>query len=828
MPRVDWESVGEEAVVRAQEAISRAENDAHKQKVKNYNEERQLATLARKIKRDALTDEERFQKAVMNTVRAHKQGRITLVEKNRELERLKRSHLGVNAAVKQRLASEAALSARAKQLIGEEETAAQRRIRLGREARELEQRGKITREQMLTVLRRLRFEHEGGAAAQERANAAMQRANRLTAQHASLGQRYAQRIAALRADRDASTMTPEVFGAEATRIKREMFGPGKDAEAATAKARELAEAQAAVNRAQQRYQQIVRRSETATQRYAREVGELKTTFLNSGMSAKEYRQEVGRLRHEIRGGAEEERRAAEAAKQRQDAAARIVDRNLTPMERYKRGLREVIRLERSGELSTEQRRRATAALRRELQATTAAGKRAFGATMQAQLGGYLSAAAGIGAAINEIANEIDAVRQSADRAGQAQQTAADARRELVVKLSAVPKEQANKVLAIADNLPNHVPIPANLAYQTISATSAAHPDPLVGAKAGEMALSLLRTAPGGAELASGLVDVADAIQTKDFNEAMGVALIIQNRARVESLPKVAENAPKVLTAGDVAGLSVAESAAFYAGITTANKDRHGDTSRTAAMNFMDRVGREFFDDEKLGIRRKYGLSVDGSDEVREQIALLRADRRMAEEFFKHVSFDARGKAGLIAFLTGRSPAGDEAYASVMSDMASTSAIRAVGLRAKQNIDDSRLEQIALAGMTSDAAIEQTYLQGPPTLTEQQKVDQRNLILRAMRSTPRPDYMRNQRRITAKEIDYLRFFAYDSEYTLDEAAEFNRARLDAIDRRQSITGQQNDSEPVRQLRRLVGQQERSVQALESIADRPAPPANPRQE
>lgn len=472
-----------------------------------------------------------------------------------------------------------------------------------------------------------------------------------------------------------------------------------------------------------------------TEQYAQKIRKL-AEYLDKGAISQEkaeaaanrLRQQLEKSNPKVQEAAKRQKELADASERTKEAMRRqgeALKQSLeTPLERYKRSMLEVSRLYRSQAIDDETRIRRTRELRRELEAATRATQQqataqrsAFGPQAVANLKSYLTGMVGVSAIVAAVRSEFGAIQSEANRISQTQLDAAGARRALRTQIAAATPAEREFALAAADRLAPELSIPQRTVDLAIKSAISASPSVERGVNMAEFGLRLTKGTGDSSVEIGGAIDIANALETDNAYRAYAVQNITQQTARVTETAKVAKNAPRVINAFKQAGASPEEGAAFYAGLTVGGADPDSEVSRTAGINFIDRINKFF-------TRNKFDdIALEQRDEFKEQLALIMSRDDLAEQFVKSEQFQFRAasRTSVQEILRPESQA-REAYNRTIRLLGDAENQEKVGRQLVDYIGGGKFEPAAETGRVIESGSEQRRLLANYTLSDKQITD----------------------------------------------------------------------------------------------------------
>lgn len=555
--------------------------------------------------------------------------------------------------------------------------------------------------------------------------------------------------------------------------------------------------------------EVLRRQETGQDRYNRALLKTGSAYRAGLITQKQFLTDAKRLKFEHLGGAEAAREAADAERERARALAaaarqekriiglresarqRMIDQGGTRFNReqaerlriqqegarvlrglesaqarYNRQLLQTQKLRRAGALSDAQAIQRVRQLKAELAAAGQNQNSIFGPGGIAQLRNYALGVGGITLAIGEVRRQFQKYQEYIDRRAGTQVAAAGARKQLRLNLAGLSSDREQGILSQADALAGKLGLPQETVDATFQEAISGAPTVQRGIRFAEFGLNLLKGAEGSSEIIGGIQDIGNALNS-DPETAAGVTLAALQRSRITDLRKFSTNAPRVVQAADSAGLPTPVALGVFNALTVAGADRDGEVSRTAAINLIDRLPK-FFTPE---VRSQRGLSLEESDEVSEQIALLRADPAFAKAFVDKVGFRAAGIGGIRGFLQGQSVQAGQAFDLTVRDLSNNELVRQRGLELQSRLNRGNNESTAEADRVARSGAEQSSLTfaggvlGPEARAA--LISQRRDIRIAQGYAPGPNY----------DDAYL-FARFGAQVDAGEAADFLQGQIDA--------------------------------------------------
>lgn len=601
--------------------------------------------------------------------------------------------------------------------------------------------------------------------------------------------------------------------ARLTEQYREETGAAQQARDATAR---LEREQRDNERAAEEVRRGMQRSEGTTRRYSRRLEELRRLHRVGALTASELAQAEAHLRREITDVADASERAAKADRERR--AQQIRERN-DPNERYRRGLAEAYRLQKAGALSSREYRMEVARLKRELNAAGQAGRQAFSPNIAGNLQSFVMTTFGAGSAVAAFREEMMALKQFAESRAQTQMDAATARRNLKFNLLGATPQQRAFVLGRANELPAQTGVGQQRVDQVMQNTISAAPTISRGVAFAEFGLRGLKDMPGSDEIVGGMLDIANALNTDNPELAAGFGQVGILRSRATDPRKYFTNAPRVLGAAALEGMSAARAGAVFNALAVGGADKDLEVSRTAAINLFSRLGK-YFTEEKA---EELGIPFSSVDTLDEQLDYVMANRDEAINFLGAFDFRAAGRTGVADFLTGRTQAGRDAYNLTLRDLSDRQGLIQKGRGLADFLNTGRFEGTAELNRNVGTLNEQAaFLQAPALNTEQTDNLVRTLVGGRQLYGLDTDFVGR----TSLGVRGQLFAQYGTSIDATEAQQAVQGELDFIAGRRATLGGYGSQEPqVQQIETLLRQSleyfRRTAEASERAAENNPP-------
>jgi len=252
----------------------------------------------------------------------------------------------------------------------------------------------------------------------------------------------------------------------------------------------------------------------------------------------------------------------------------------------------------------------------------------------------LGVGVGLLGAYRLIKNELDAIIDRQEKAFQTQVTLASAQRQLKKNLPGASSEEIDRLFGEAGRISLETGISEPVITSAFaSAASATAGDkekfvPLV-----ELAAQFSAEDPAQiASVAGGLGDTQGAIQTDDPFVALGFLSTVAGLSRVSTPERQFKNIPPALAGLVSLGFTPPEAGSLNAALSVATKDITGEQTKTASINFGNRINELF---RALGRPERAG----------EALAALQTDPELARQFVEGGEIIQGGKSVSLPELT---------------------------------------------------------------------------------------------------------------------------------------------------------------------------------
>jgi hypothetical protein len=402
---------------------------------------------------------------------------------------------------------------------------------------------------------------------------------------------------------------------------------------------------------------------------------------------------------------------AAEAKKLEMAAARIVQQNLTPQEKYNLSIEKMARAVKAGRMTMEEASIQAGRLRTKLDELSRSQQSVFGAGALANMKSYLTGIVGISSAISLFRSEMDAIRAEAEKTTQAQLGAGAARDQLKRNISVLGVPAARKFEERAGRLAAELGLPQSKVDIALGEAFSAGGDVEGSFERVRLAGRFLKTAPeelGG--FAGSLGDISKGTGDKDALRNLGFLLTISAQSRLTKASASAANVPPALAGAAAFGARGEESGGLYSALSVAIGDIEGRITGTAIIQATRQLS-DFFDE-----RIKKGKSAKGIDTFAERLQQLRADPKLAREFFEGASFESKAIGPLRNFFTDPGSEIAREYEKNIRSFGTAEQQRAIARQTIDYLSEGRFAQTAAIDRTIASKVEQFQLTQDSELT----------------------------------------------------------------------------------------------------------------
>ena len=403
-----------------------------------------------------------------------------------------------------------------------------------------------------------------------------------------------------------------------------------------------------------------------------------------------------------------QKKAAEEARQLERAAKRVVEQNMTPLERFNRKNEELGTLLKKNKISQETYNRAVGRARREYRDAENAGKDAFGPKalgMVKNLAGALGLAGGLAGAVQLVRSEYERLIEVQQRAAEKSLSVAETQERALTNLGAETPEERDAFIKQAQKISRDRGVSLRDVYLRSSDALSARGDQSVEAAMQAVEASFL-FAPGdsaagqagaGAALDIGRVTGATSIQSLGYLQSLG------KQARITDPQRLAVNATPAIMATIASGATPQTGGAMFAALTQGMGDIRGESSRTATIQLSRQI-KEFFGEGGGGAGFGAGKT------MAERIAFLQKNEQAREAFLADASFEQRAKTPVEELLRGGKLA--KSYDQFRKELPTMEAAgglfeKRVGVR-----EGASLQQIAGFGRRTGTTLEEAAMLDP--------------------------------------------------------------------------------------------------------------------
>lgn len=371
--------------------------------------------------------------------------------------------------------------------------------------------------------------------------------------------------------------------------------------------------------------------------------------------------------------------AAKAARELERFAKQAAESVKTPQEKHIERTKKLDAAYRAGHLSVKQYNLALAQSRQELASAGKANNSVFGSqavSMAKQLAGALGLTGGVAGAVALVRAELNDLWETQKQIRDASLTVADAQIKAFRNLGADSPEDRDAFVDKIKSMSDRTGISQRDLYLLASDALSARGDLSVD-KAMEAVEAAAKLAPEDASVARALAGSALDIMKETGGEAsaeqsVGFLQEVVSRSRVKDTGKVAKEFTPVFGRAMAAGGDFETTAALFAAITHGAKDEEGAVSRTAAINYIDKVQEYFRTEEGDDIsefsaaRRKAVES--GVTAFPDQLRFLQQNDDINAEFVADLSgFRAQTKESVRGLTKGKGVTADS-YAAFAANM----------------------------------------------------------------------------------------------------------------------------------------------------------------
>lgn len=495
---------------------------------------------------------------------------------------------------------------------------------------------------------------------------------------------------------------------EADKIKQSMTTPLEDYQKRLARLRQMVAAHAL--------------TEEEAARAREQAGAVYVAAVQKEFEASEQGQALAAARAEQ---LRREEAAARAAAKEEDALAkaaqRVKEAHQSPLDKYTAKLKELDTLLVKHKISQQEHTAAVRAAKLEYDQAAGAGDKAFGSGM---LGKVTELAAGFGLAttaveaarkaLGLIKGEMDAIFERQDRAAKASMTEAEAQRDFLVNLGANTPQERDEALAEVDRISAETGVSKRDLYLRAS-TAVSAKGPLSIAEALEAVKVSADFLPGSPEAGKSLAGAAldlDKILTGrghqvNAEQTVGYLQAVGQTARVVDPEKLARNVMPAIATAMSTGATEQEAGALWSAFTSAMADPMGEMSRTAAINFSQKLDEFFTAAPKENAKPEEQASWQRRKDVKgfgERMALLRSDEGLREEFLGSNTFEAAAALPVKEIVSGLGAAA-QAFDEYVKALPSVENSAGLYRQRLQVMDAAELQQTAAFGRGLDTGIE---------------------------------------------------------------------------------------------------------------------------
>lgn len=370
-------------------------------------------------------------------------------------------------------------------------------------------------------------------------------------------------------------------------------------------------------------------------------------------------------------------------------AARMWRKAMTPLQRYKTGMKETTQLLIKQKLTVEQvrqvRKNLQRTLQRELGLTAAAARgdakraarlrevaaasRQAGAASQRALGGMLITArsllsslglvGGVAGAVQLVRMEFDRLNESRQRARDVSLPLAKAERAALRNLGAQTVEEQQIILDKVEALSNKLRVPRQGILEGASTALSAR-----GAQSASLALEAvsagIRLAPDDPQtstaIAGAALDITKLGEGITPEEAAGFLAEGLIRARVTASELFARSSPRAISSAVARGATPREGLALFAAITQGTVDPQGRRSVTAAIQFAEQLAKPLEKapqgDTPEAIQKRADLEkLEAVEGIQARIKFLQENKQVRKTFIDVTNFETNARASIESLLT---------------------------------------------------------------------------------------------------------------------------------------------------------------------------------
>jgi hypothetical protein len=368
-------------------------------------------------------------------------------------------------------------------------------------------------------------------------------------------------------------------------------------------------------------------------------------------------------------------------------ARKAYEEMLTPLQRHEKKLVSLRAAVRKGTIGQREYKAAVAKSKMEMDKAGASGKKAFGPGAVAMIGGMATAVAGgLVAAWRLAADEINAVVEAQQRAGEATMPLADAQAMALRNLGATDPVDRERFISDIRGLANDLQVEERKLYLLASDALSAR-----GKLSVEQAMEAVRlggqVAPEDTEtgkaFAGSSLDIAK-ISGATAEQSAGFLMNVGQMARVTDTGLLAQNVTPALTAATANDATLQTAGSVYAAITGGMADPTGRQSKTAT----------------IALSRSLAEFLPEVESMRGRIQALQQDATKREEFLSKYSFE-KAAATPIEQLIGGEGATAEAYADFAGRMPGVEASGEFFQQWLETYQGASLQITAAMGMATD-------------------------------------------------------------------------------------------------------------------------------
>ncbi|TWT75512.1 hypothetical protein Pla123a_30210 [Posidoniimonas polymericola] len=490
-------------------------------------------------------------------------------------------------------------------------------------------------------------------------------------------------------------------------------------------------------------------------------------------------------------------------------------RQADPMRRFEAQIAKVELAQRKQGLSTENARVLTEKYTRSLDYLGRTADRTLGTQLISKVGMLAAGTLSFGSAIALVRNELEALRQQADRIGQTHINAAGAREKLLQNTAGLSSAQREKFVARAEKLAASTGQPQNVIDSALADaysgsggnTEAAFRNVRIAAEYNPNTPSAIGPTAGA------LSDVSKS--TGDLNAARNLGFLnkVGLASRVTDAGKQFKAIPQALGGLVTAEATAQESGALFAALSNAIPDTEGNVTATASINFGAKL--EEFADKAI----KSGKLTPDVDTFGERLLAVQGDAALGRAFVGMMGGEAKAKGALEQLVMDPNSDIAKAYAATKAGFGTAADQEAHGKRTLGIIAGDKYGNTATANRVVASLNERFELGSDGYLTEEakQKLDQA-LLFSGRAASGDADFFRG----TAWGNSLRRYAKTGSQVSIPEARAVIESEIASLERWQSYHGPggselQAGPEQIKDVNNALEKLERTADIFERIGE-----------